>query len=95
MVKDVRRYVDINALPELRRRGRTSEWLELIKEIPEGKAWVVKEGDLSIKLATLKIVVHRLIRNKQLSSNYRVQQSTDSEGNETVYVIREKEDGKD
>lgn len=79
------RLIDENAIPG-RIKKRSREWLEMLKTIPEGKAWVVTEEEAGVKATSIKTMVNRLIEVKELSPSYKAIQRTKG-GKVTIYVI--------
>lgn len=82
------KLVDENDIPV----GATtrSKWLKALKQIPKGKSWIVKDGDLSIKATTMKRNVLRYIKKGLLPKCYKIRQQV-SNGKLTVYILNANE----
>jgi len=82
--------MNMKLIPEenvpIRERGK---WLNSFKQIPEGQAWVITEGDVETKISSIKTVAYRLIKAGELP-NYRVAQRT-IDHKETLFIMHHKE----
>ncbi len=83
------KLIDIDDVPNIDRGRR--DWLAAIKEIPEGKAWVVKEGELPISVYTVKIIVSRAVQRGDLPATFVAVQRKGEDGKRVVYVIHRAE----
>ena len=63
------KLVDEDKIPGIE---RTSEWVEILNKIPEGKAWVTSEKELGVTVGHMNALVHRLIRKKKIPSTLKV-----------------------
>lgn len=67
------KLVDEDKVPTVT-KTRSQEWLKLFKSIPKGKAIVTNEKDLGVKVAHLYNVLRQLIKDGELTPNYKVSQ---------------------
>lgn len=79
------KLIDENAIPG-RIKKKSAEWLETLKKIPPGKAWVITEEEAGVKATSIKTVVNRLIQIGELPQSFKAIQRTKG-GKITVYVI--------
>jgi hypothetical protein len=87
------KLIDEKAIPG-RIKKKAGEWLELLKSIPKGKAWVITEEEAGVKATSIKTMVNRLIDIGELPSNYKAIQRTKG-GKVTIYVINSAEGTED
>lgn len=87
------RIIDEKEIPvKIKKRG--DQWLQLFLKIPLGKAWVVTEEEAGVKATSVRMMVTRLQKIGELSSNYRTMTRT-VKGKVTVYVINSAEETED
>ena len=67
-------------------KKRHGEWLEMLKAIPRGKAWVATEEEAGVKAISVKTIVNRLVETGELPKSYKAIQRTKN-GKITIYVI--------
>lgn len=79
------KFISEDALP-VKMKRRSLEWLKLLKKIPEGQAMVTSPKELGVSGSSIKIMVARLRRTGQLSSNYYVTQRTMGDKT-TIYIV--------
>lgn len=83
------KLIDEKAIPG-RIKKKAGEWLEILLNIPAGKAWVITEEEAGVKATSIKTMVNRLKDIGQLPKNYKAIQRT-VRGKVTVYIINSTE----
>lgn len=78
------RLIDENKVPAKKLKSR--EWLELLRKIPVGKAWVIDPDADRINPSNAKAMVNLLIRTGRIGRNYQVISRTEG-GVLTVYIV--------
>ena len=87
------KLIDESAIPG-KIKTRHGEWLELLKAIPRGKAWVVTEEEAGVKAVSIKTIVNRLVETGELPKSYKAMQRTKG-GKVTIYVVNSAEGTED
>ncbi len=88
--KDIQlKLIPINKVP-VREKLSTTEWIETLKQIPEGQAWATSEEELKLKVGTIKSMVERYVKRGFIPKGYRVTQRT-VRGRVFFYVIHDRE----
>lgn len=77
--------IDETAIPG-RVKKKHAQWLELLKMIPQGKAYAVTEADLGVKAISVKTIVNRMVETGEIPKSYSVLQRTVN-GKITVYIV--------
>lgn len=81
------KMIDVSERP-LKLKEKTQEYLDAFGKIPKGKCSTVNSKDVEVKIATVSMHVHKLMRNRTLPE-YSVSTGAEKDGSKTIYVCNE------
>ena len=86
------KMIDLDEMPQAHRGKSMEKWIELFKDIPEGKSMVIPDSD-GFHFSTIKQAVMKLQEAKKLPETLKVSQRTNAETKETTtYVLNQPEE---